>query len=180
MVQETRVHSRVESYQRLKKWYLMPPCLVLSTIRWGSRVKWSNPGKGVAPSPTPQCRSYRKGSLWVTLDYGRQQLTCNSDIPTFIFPQGLRINMETYIKCLEEVVLPWIKRMTAGRLYICTVSHKQVKPIRCQKVLVTTSPLTSDCLTLQIAISLIIMCKAQLNEKLTKLCATLKMNWRQG
>ena len=22
-------------------------------IRYGSRVKWSNPGKGVAPSPTP-------------------------------------------------------------------------------------------------------------------------------
>ena len=23
-------------------------------------------------SPTPWCSSYRKGSLWVTLDYGRQ------------------------------------------------------------------------------------------------------------
>ena len=44
-----------ESYQRLKKWYLMPPCLTLSIIRYGSRVKWSNPGKGVAPSPTPWC-----------------------------------------------------------------------------------------------------------------------------
>ena len=47
--QETRVQSQVESYQRLKKWYLMPPCLVLSIIRLGSRVKWGNPGKGVAP-----------------------------------------------------------------------------------------------------------------------------------
>ena len=28
--------------------------------------------KGVAPSPTPWCSSYRKGSLRVTLDYGRQ------------------------------------------------------------------------------------------------------------
>ena len=37
-----------------------------------SRVKWSNPGKKVAPSPTPRCSSYRKGSLRVTLDYGRQ------------------------------------------------------------------------------------------------------------
>ena len=34
-----------------------------------SRVKWSNPGNGVAPSPTPWCSSYRKGSLRVTLDY---------------------------------------------------------------------------------------------------------------
>ena len=41
----------------------MPPCVTLSIIRYGSRVKWSNPGKGVAPSPTPWCSSYRKGTL---------------------------------------------------------------------------------------------------------------------
>ena len=35
-------------------------------------VKWVNPGKGVAPSATPWCSSYRKGSLRVTLDNGRQ------------------------------------------------------------------------------------------------------------
>ena len=32
--------------------------LKLSIIRYGSRVRWSNPGKGVAPSPTPRCSSY--------------------------------------------------------------------------------------------------------------------------
>ena len=69
---ETWVQFQVESYQRLKKWYLMPHCLTLSIIRYGSRVKWSNPGKGVAPSLTPWCSSYRKGSLWVTLDKRRQ------------------------------------------------------------------------------------------------------------
>ena len=72
MAWKTWFQSQVESYQRLKKWYLMPPCLTVSTIRCGSRVKWSNPGKGVAPSPTPLCSSYRKGSLRVTLDYSRQ------------------------------------------------------------------------------------------------------------
>ena len=36
------------------------------------RVKWSNPRKGVASSPTPRCSSYWKGSLLVALDYGRQ------------------------------------------------------------------------------------------------------------
>ena len=72
MARETWVQSQVESYQRLKKWYLMPPCLTLSIIRYGSRVKWSNPGKGVSPFPTPWCSSYQKGSLLVTLDYGRQ------------------------------------------------------------------------------------------------------------
>ena len=41
-------------------------------IRYVSRVKWSNPGKWVAPSPTPRCSSYWKGSPLVALDYGRQ------------------------------------------------------------------------------------------------------------
>ena len=40
------------------KWYLIPPWLTLSNIRYISRVKWSNPGKGVASSPTPWCNSY--------------------------------------------------------------------------------------------------------------------------
>ena len=49
--------------RRLKNWYLMPPCLILSIIRYGSRVKLSNPGNGVAPSPTPRYSSYRKGAF---------------------------------------------------------------------------------------------------------------------
>ena len=72
MARETWIQSQVESYQRLKKCYLIPPCLTLSIIRYGSRIKWSNPGKRVAPSPTPWCSSYQKGSLWVILDYGCQ------------------------------------------------------------------------------------------------------------
>ena len=72
MVRETWVQSQVESYQRLKKWHVMLPLLTLSIIRYVSRVKWSNPKKGIAPSPTRWCSSYRKGSLRVTLDNGRQ------------------------------------------------------------------------------------------------------------
>ena len=79
MIRETSVQFQVKSYQRLKKWYLMPPYLILSIIRYGSRVKWSNPGNRVAPSPTPWCGSYRKGSLRVTLDYC-QQLFLYKDI----------------------------------------------------------------------------------------------------
>ena len=45
---------------------------LLNTQHYKVRVKCSNPGKGVAPSPTPWCRGYRKGSLRVTHDYGRQ------------------------------------------------------------------------------------------------------------
>ena len=72
MAPQTWIESQVESYQRLKLWYLMPPGLTFSIVRYGSRIKWSNPGKGVTPSPTPWFRSYRKGGLRVTLDYGRQ------------------------------------------------------------------------------------------------------------
>ena len=43
---------------KTQKWYLMLPCLILSNIRYASRVKWSNPGKGVEPSTTPQYSSY--------------------------------------------------------------------------------------------------------------------------
>ena len=49
----------------------MSSCLALSTIRWRSRVKWSKPGKVVAPFPTPWCCSNQKGRLGDTLDYGR-------------------------------------------------------------------------------------------------------------
>ena len=51
---------------------MIPPCLILSIIRYRSRVNWSNPGKGVVPSLTPQCSIYWKGSLFVALDYGCQ------------------------------------------------------------------------------------------------------------
>ena len=49
MAPETWVQSQDESYQRLKKWYLMPPCLTLSIIMYGSRVNWSIPGKEYRP-----------------------------------------------------------------------------------------------------------------------------------
>ena len=51
------------SYQRLKKWHLMPPCLALNTIRWGSKVKWSNPGNGEVSFPTPQLSSCQNVGL---------------------------------------------------------------------------------------------------------------------
>ena len=60
LVRETWVQCKVVSYQKLKNWYLLPPCLTFSCIRYVSRVKSSNPG------------SYWKGSLWVTVDNGRQ------------------------------------------------------------------------------------------------------------
>ena len=72
MVRENRVQSQVKSYQRLKKWYLIPLGLTLSITGYRSRVKWYNPVKGVAPSHTPRYSNYWKASLQVTLDYSHQ------------------------------------------------------------------------------------------------------------
>ena len=76
------------SWQRLLKWYLIPPCLPLGNIRHVLRVKWSNPGKVVAPSPTPRCGSYWKGSLLVTLDYGRQILNRLISLVCWVLARG--------------------------------------------------------------------------------------------
>ena len=72
MVLETWVQSQVASYQRLKKMVLDTSLLNTQQYKVLSRVKWSNTGKGIAPSPTLRCSSYWKGSLLVALDYGRQ------------------------------------------------------------------------------------------------------------
>ena len=77
MARWTEVQTPGRVIPKTQKWYLMPPCLTLSNIRYGSRVKWRNPRKGVAPCFTPQCSSYRKGSLRVTCDYDCQ-LTYNA------------------------------------------------------------------------------------------------------
>ena len=47
---------------------------LLNTQHYKVRIKGKVEqfSEGVAPSPTPWCRSYRKGSLRVTLDYGHQ------------------------------------------------------------------------------------------------------------
>ena len=66
-------NSRSSHTKDFKKWYLIPPWLTLSIIRYVLRVKWSNPGKRVASSPTPRCCSNWKGSLRVALDYSHQR-----------------------------------------------------------------------------------------------------------
>ena len=72
----------------------------------------------------------------------------NDVMPPFIFPHGLRINTETYIKFLVEVLLPWLERVAAGRLYIWeqdSTHATQTKEgsIGCEEISATISPLTS-------------------------------------
>ena len=62
------------------KMVMIPLCLTLSIIRYVSRVKWSNPRKGVAPYSTPRCSSYWKGSLLVALDYSCHLYLCQIDL----------------------------------------------------------------------------------------------------
>ena len=72
--------------------------------------KWSTPGPGIAPSLTPQCCSYWRGSLWVTFKYGwstylymyKQDLTWNN-LQGLICPESLptinqQINWPTILK----------------------------------------------------------------------------------
>ena len=51
---------------KTQKMVLEPSCLTLSIIMYVSRVKWSNPRMGVAPSLTPWCSSYWNESIRVT------------------------------------------------------------------------------------------------------------------
>ena len=99
MVRDIGVRSQVESYQRLKKWYLMPPWLTLSIIRYESRVKWSNQGKRVAPSHTPRWSSYRKWSFRVTLDYG-----CQIYITTLLTVANFQNNWKIWISSVDKAL----------------------------------------------------------------------------
>ena len=57
----------VESYQRLKKWYLLPRCLKLSIVRYRSRVKWTSQGNGVASSAHHGVAAIEKGAFGLHL-----------------------------------------------------------------------------------------------------------------
>ena len=63
MAWDTGVQSQVESYQRLKKWYLMLTGLILAIIRYESRINRKDQEKGVAPFPTLWCSRYIKEAI---------------------------------------------------------------------------------------------------------------------
>ena len=131
MAWETWVQSQVESYQRLKNCYLMFPCLTLSIIRYRSRVKQSNPGKGVALSPTPWCRSYRKESLCVTLDYSRQLISKLCLIITVLVVTAMLFSIVFSIVCIKVL------------LYNCLLSEQEnsISP----DILIRESPVSWSC-----------------------------------
>ena len=96
----------------------MPPWLTLSIIKYGSRVKWRNKRKGVAPSPTPWCSCLGKRNLWVTLDYGRQFYLLISKwiVPFCIFK-------ELFILFLHTCMFPayWVTTGVSSSLIGCPI-----------------------------------------------------------
>ena len=115
---------------------MVPPCLALSNKRYVSRVKWSNPGKEVAPSPTSWCSSYWKGSLLVALDYGRQlslqkrpidsPKQHSSDFELRVFPSPRRVNLPSpvcatiLLKAMgrRDVIMPFRRALMHIYIYI--------------------------------------------------------------
>ena len=61
---ETLVQSQIDSFQILKKWYLMFPCLTLSIIRYGSTVRGAIQGKEQHPPLHLGVVAIEKGSFW--------------------------------------------------------------------------------------------------------------------
>ena len=82
---------------------MIPPCLTLSNIRYILRVKWSNPGKGVVPSPIPQCSSYWKGRLLIAHNFGRQIYFFFTYLH-FLELHGLGLNL---FQILSFYISPW-------------------------------------------------------------------------
>ena len=102
MARKSGVQSLVESYQRLKKRYLIPPCLTFIIISYISRVKWSNTGKGVAPSHKPRYSSYWKGSFRIALDFSHQHFIQDSWICRYgLQVRNSRLNLK--YECCSKV-----------------------------------------------------------------------------
>ena len=86
----------------------------------------------LALSPQKVLLERKTEQLFVIMVFGI--VTINGDImSSFIFSHSLRLCTEANVRCLEKVVLPWIKRVTAGRLClairICAMPYKQESPV---------------------------------------------------
>ena len=103
-------------------------------------------------------------------------------MPPFIFLHGLTPKMETYTKCLEELVFTWIERVAAKKPYVwqqdTTPCHTSKKTEFGLSKKITLS-LESDRLNYRNSIPLIIMYGLKLSKWLTKLWAIQTTNGKQ-
>ena len=111
MAPKTRVQSQVESYQRLKKMVLDASLLNTQDYKVRIKGKVKQLREGVAPSPTPWCSSYRKGSLRVTLDYGRQLYFTVVNVPVaFMIPTSQWTENIFHIYCSLIISMVWERK----------------------------------------------------------------------
>ena len=123
MVRETWLQSQVASYQRLLKWYLIPPCLTLSIIGYVSRVKWSNLGKRVAPGVV----AIEKGDFWspstMVANYYYIQFKNVNRLDSLV-PQTTYQLLYAKIWLISNSFIT--KRTKFSKLILCTYSWYQV------------------------------------------------------
>ena len=94
---------------KTKKMVLDTSLLTLSIIRYDSRVKWSNPGKGVAPSPKVRCSCYWKESFQVSLNNRRQSTILYYIIPFLIvYDIKIQIDISYYFMVYFQINLSYL------------------------------------------------------------------------
>ena len=93
-------------------------------MRYVSRVKRSNPRKGVVPSPTPWCSSYWKGSLRVTLSYSCQTYLWGAfnKFPDF-FVQAFKIVVDSWKFTMLLLYILW----DDWPIFMISVSNQQLQ-----------------------------------------------------
>ena len=106
-------------------------------------------------------------------------------MPLFVFPDILKLNTVTYIKCLLDVGLLLIRCWlledpVSGPRALRHATQAGEPSDDCRKISLTTSLLISSNRTLQITISSIIMYGVRLWKTPINLRATLRTNWRKG
>ena len=123
MAKETRVQSQVESYLRLKKWYLVPPCLTLSIIRYGSKLGGAIQGKELCPTLHLGVVVNEKGDFWLPLT-----TVTNFTLYIYIYiysSSSVMINSlllsTTYI-CLTVPLKMWTTRLLAQVILFIVVN----------------------------------------------------------
>ena len=109
MVRDTEVQSSVELYEKLKKMVLDASLLNTHYYKVPIKGKYSNPGKGVVPSPTPQW-SKRKPS-------GRPQLW-SAELLTYVY-----ICMHTY-KFIHTCTCTYIYIYIYTNIHICVCTYQ--------------------------------------------------------
>ena len=98
MVQENRLQSQVESYQRLKKWYLMSPCLTLSILRYRSRKSGAIQEKESCSPLHLSVVAIEKRSLQIAQDYGGPTRFIFMYIYIYIYTHKLKHTQQPRVK----------------------------------------------------------------------------------